>query len=62
LGRVAVMRDTPLSVFQRICRGSGLWQRQVADLTRATAKKLMGNTGYDALRGLLLSRGKAADG
>lgn len=62
LGRVAVMRDTPLSVFQRICRGGGLWQRQVADLTRATAKKLMGNTGYDALRGLLLSRGKTANG
>ncbi len=54
LGRVAVLRGTDLSNFQRICRGEGLWRLQAQDLARTTAKRVMGNSGYDRLRALLL--------
>lgn len=56
LGRVAVMRDTPLPVFQRLCSGRGLWKLQMAELARSSAKSLLGNSGYDRLRAMLLQR------
>jgi peptidoglycan/xylan/chitin deacetylase (PgdA/CDA1 family) len=50
LARVAIMRGTPLAQFQQICRAEGLWQLQLRDLTRSTAKQLLGNRLYDRLR------------
>jgi peptidoglycan/xylan/chitin deacetylase (PgdA/CDA1 family) len=50
LARVAIMRGTPLTQFQHICRAEGLWQLQLRDLTRSTAKQLLGNRLYDRLR------------
>jgi len=54
LGRVAVLRDTKTSSFQKICQGQGLWKMQLSDSGRALAKTLLGNSGYDRLRALLL--------
>ena len=56
LGRVAVMRGTSLEDFQRLCQGHGLWKLQVRDLTRSSARRLFGNSAYDRMRSLLLSR------
>ena len=58
LGRVAIMRDTEASAFQKIIRGQGLWRLQLADLTRASAKRVMGNAGYDSIRAVLLGHRK----
>lgn len=54
LGRVAVMRDTSLSSFQHLCVARGLWKLQMAELARSGVKSLLGNAGYDRLRGILL--------
>lgn len=56
LGRVAVLRNTDLIDFQGICRGKGLWRLQLQDLARSTAKRVMGNSGYDRLRALMLGQ------
>jgi hypothetical protein len=45
-----------LSIFGRICHGQGLWRLQLADVAALAAKRVMGNTGYDAIRGLLLHK------
>jgi peptidoglycan/xylan/chitin deacetylase (PgdA/CDA1 family) len=50
LGRVAVMRDTTLPEFQRLCRGQGLWKRQLSGSLRETAKSVLGNFLYDRFR------------
>jgi peptidoglycan/xylan/chitin deacetylase (PgdA/CDA1 family) len=50
LARVAVMRNTPLPTFQNTCRGRGLWQMQLRNLTRDAAKQLLGNRIYDRMR------------
>jgi peptidoglycan/xylan/chitin deacetylase (PgdA/CDA1 family) len=57
LARVAIMRETPLSAFQQICRGRGLWQKQLRTVLQATSHQILGNALYDRLRGLLLERG-----
>jgi peptidoglycan/xylan/chitin deacetylase (PgdA/CDA1 family) len=54
LGRVAVMRDTTLPDFQRLCRGQGLWKRQLSGSLRETAKSILGNFLYDRFRAILL--------
>ncbi|MGA8764361.1 MAG: polysaccharide deacetylase family protein [Candidatus Sulfotelmatobacter sp.] len=54
LGRVAVMRATPLAAFRDICRGHGLWQINLKVHLRKAAQKLMGNSAYDRLRAALL--------
>ena len=54
LGRAAVMRDTALSEFQRLCRGQGLWKRQLSGSLRETAKNVLGNFLYDRFRAILL--------
>jgi len=60
LGRVAILRDTSLSSFQQICRAENLWRLQLKDLARSGGKKLIGNTGYDAIRALLLREKKSS--
>ncbi|PYV59828.1 MAG: hypothetical protein DMG98_04815 [Acidobacteria bacterium] len=56
LGRVAVMRETDLRTFRKLCQGHGLWRLQAQDLIRATAKSIFGNSGYDRMRSALLGR------
>jgi len=60
LGRVAIMRNTNLHAFQRICRNQGLWRMRAAWAMRAGTKKVVGNSAYDALRGLLLGQHKVS--
>lgn len=54
LGRVAVMRNTSLASFQRICRGQGLWRIRFAAAVTAAAKVVLGNTAYDGIRARFL--------
>ncbi len=56
LGRVAVMRDASLASFSNLCMGRGLWKLRMAEQARAGVKHLLGNTGYDRLRAILLGR------
>lgn len=56
LGRIAVMRDTDLGRFQRLCRGRGLWRLQFAEMTRNIAKRTLGDTQYDRVRSAILNR------
>ena len=56
LARIPVMRDLPLTAFQDLCRGRGLWQRQIRTVLQSTAHHLLGNQLYDRLRGLILER------
>jgi peptidoglycan/xylan/chitin deacetylase (PgdA/CDA1 family) len=58
LGRVAIMRNRGRVAFEDISRGRGLWRLQLADFTRASAKRVIGNAGYDSLRALLLGHKK----
>jgi peptidoglycan/xylan/chitin deacetylase (PgdA/CDA1 family) len=56
LGRVVVMRDTSLPAFEHLCRGQGLWKKQLGVAAYQSAKRLLGNKRYDQLRSLLLRR------
>jgi peptidoglycan/xylan/chitin deacetylase (PgdA/CDA1 family) len=56
LARVVVMRDVALPVFQDLCRGRGLWQRQLRKLVQTKSHQILGNTLYDRLRCLILER------
>ncbi len=56
LGRVAIMRGTPIGPFWRICQNQGLWRTRWNDQARATAKTFLGNSIYDRIRGLLLGK------
>jgi hypothetical protein len=50
------MRGMTLTAFQDLCRGHGLWQRQLRNVLQTTSHRLLGNTLYDRLRGLILER------
>jgi peptidoglycan/xylan/chitin deacetylase (PgdA/CDA1 family) len=54
LGRVAVMRTTELTTFERICTGEALWKMRLAESLRGSARQILGNTLYDRVRGGLL--------
>jgi peptidoglycan/xylan/chitin deacetylase (PgdA/CDA1 family) len=54
LGRVAIMRDTGPSEFERICTGESLWRKRIAESLRMSARKLLGNAFYDRVRTSLL--------
>lgn len=56
LGRVAVMRDTELTAFSKICSASGLWKTRLSESARESARILLGNTLYDRVRGRLLGK------
>lgn len=58
LGRVAVMRGMQIETFGGICDGSLLGRLRMRDRANRTAKRLLGNTAYDRMRALLLSRSK----
>lgn len=54
LGRVAVMRSTPLPKFEDICKGRNLWRMNLEVQARAATRKLLGNSMYDRLRSSIL--------
>jgi len=54
LGRIAIMRDTPLGDFRNCYHGHRLWQLKVGVVLREAAMKLLGNSAYDRLRGAML--------
>jgi peptidoglycan/xylan/chitin deacetylase (PgdA/CDA1 family) len=56
LGRVAIMRNTGINAFQEICTGSILWKMRLSETVRGSARKLLGNSLYDRVRGGLLGR------
>jgi peptidoglycan/xylan/chitin deacetylase (PgdA/CDA1 family) len=56
LGRVAMLRDLPLSKFAVICEGTSLSRMRVQGVFRAAAKQILGNFLYDRLRAAYLHR------
>jgi peptidoglycan/xylan/chitin deacetylase (PgdA/CDA1 family) len=54
LGRIAILRETELRVFQSICRGEGFWKIQLRERLQNAAKSMLGNSLYDRCRALLL--------
>ena len=58
LGRVAILRDTPLQEFADICDGQGLWKKRFRDRTRQVVRDLLGNKVYDQMRAVWLREPK----
>ena len=56
LGRVSVMRGTTLHDFNSYCQGRGLRRLRIRDSLRQAAKRVLGNTLYDRLRGGALEK------
>ncbi len=56
LSRVAVMRDTSMTDFDRICRSEGLLMKQARYATLAAVKGMLGNAVYERVRSKVLSR------
>ena len=56
LGRVAMLRDVPLSAFAAICEGSALSRMRAQSAFREAAKQILGNSLYDRVRATLLHR------
>jgi peptidoglycan/xylan/chitin deacetylase (PgdA/CDA1 family) len=57
LPRVGILRGTAATVFDRVCRGRGLWRRRVKGAVLAAAKRLTGNAVYERLRAAMLGCG-----
>jgi peptidoglycan/xylan/chitin deacetylase (PgdA/CDA1 family) len=56
LGRVAILRDAPLSAFAAICDGSSLSRMRTQNAFREAARGILGNSLYDRVRAILLQR------
>jgi peptidoglycan/xylan/chitin deacetylase (PgdA/CDA1 family) len=56
LARVVIMRDVTLPAFENLCRGRGLWQRQLRKTVQTKSHEILGNALYDRLRSLILER------
>jgi peptidoglycan/xylan/chitin deacetylase (PgdA/CDA1 family) len=56
LGRVAILRHTGQTEFQKICTGENLWKIRMNESVRNGVRKTFGNTFYDRVRKVLLSR------
>ena len=54
LGRIAILRETELQAFQKICRAENLWRIQARNRLRGAAKQVLGNSLYDRGRAFLL--------
>jgi len=54
LNRVAVLRGTSVEQVMRTGRGQGLFLAQWKESARDAAKRMLGNSAYDAIRGLVL--------
>jgi peptidoglycan/xylan/chitin deacetylase (PgdA/CDA1 family) len=58
LGRVAILRDIPISDFAGICEGTSLTRLRVQTAVREIAKRLLGNSVYDRVRARILRSGQ----
>ncbi len=56
LGRVAMLRDVPLSEFAAICEGGPLPRMRAQSAFREAARQILGNYLYDRVRAALLHR------
>jgi peptidoglycan/xylan/chitin deacetylase (PgdA/CDA1 family) len=56
LSRIAMMRGTSMTDYERLCRGEGLLMRRARAQLFDTAKGLLGNSLYEKVRSLVLSR------
>jgi peptidoglycan/xylan/chitin deacetylase (PgdA/CDA1 family) len=56
LARIAVLNGTSVEKFQRACHGQGLFRTQLKERARETAMRVLGNSTYDSLRGLILGQ------
>jgi peptidoglycan/xylan/chitin deacetylase (PgdA/CDA1 family) len=54
LGRVAVLRNTRLPEYERLCRGKGLLGVRAKNSSLAAAKALFGNKNYDKIRSAMM--------
>jgi peptidoglycan/xylan/chitin deacetylase (PgdA/CDA1 family) len=54
LGRIALLRDLPISQFDSLCHGRGLWKKQLSHGARRGVQRLLGNKTYDRVRSALL--------
>jgi peptidoglycan/xylan/chitin deacetylase (PgdA/CDA1 family) len=59
LGRVAILRGTPIKDFAAICSGDALRRLHAQGTLRDAAKQLLGNSFYDRVRQVLLGGRKA---
>jgi peptidoglycan/xylan/chitin deacetylase (PgdA/CDA1 family) len=58
LGRVAVLRGTGVEAFERLSAGRGLWRLNLGYTLRQAAKRALGNSMYDRVRGAFLGEEK----
>jgi peptidoglycan/xylan/chitin deacetylase (PgdA/CDA1 family) len=56
LARIVIMRGLALRNFEDLCRGQRLWRFQLRAFLQNASHRLLGNTLYDRLRGLILER------
>jgi peptidoglycan/xylan/chitin deacetylase (PgdA/CDA1 family) len=54
LGRVAIMRNSHVAAFARLCNGYGLKRIRLNQFVRGTARAVLGNALYDRLRRRML--------
>lgn len=54
LNRVAILAGVSSDQAVRACRGQGLLLTQLKEKTRAAAQRILGNQGYDSIRGRIL--------
>lgn len=59
LGRVPMLRGTPLELFEQKTKGHGLWKLRLRDSARTAAKHLLGNRIYDLFRAEILRKDAA---
>src|SRR5207245_10374151 len=59
LGRIPIMRETPVTTFEELYRGDALWKVSMQHAVRNSAKRLLGNSVYDRLRSFVLHRNKS---
>jgi peptidoglycan/xylan/chitin deacetylase (PgdA/CDA1 family) len=58
LRRIPVMRGVTAMTVGNLSKGKGVFRRRTGDVVRGTAKSLLGNTRYEALRDLVLRSAK----
>ena len=56
LGRAAILRDTSIAKFERICTAEALWQMRLSETLLCVVKRAMGNSIYDRCRSILLRK------
>ena len=59
LGRVPILRGTPLVAFKAITKGHGLWRFRLRDTGRSAVKHLLGSRAYDLIRAQILRKDAA---